>query len=342
MTVSPELSIIIVNWNTRGLLRECLMSICAQVRDCSFEILVVDNASSDGSAQLVSRDFPQIQLIANESNLGFARANNQAIERSLGRYILLLNADVLIADAAIDRMLAFMRTHPRAGALGCVHVDGLGNRRYLLGGQLPTLHSCLMGLAYTGLVDGSILRRVHSNIRRWGTTAARATRTPRGGETRLSGFEARQVDLVDGCGFMTRQETLADVGLLDETYHLGSEDADWSKRMKDSGWELWFLEDARIVHYGLQSHCQSDSAALHYCQGEFRFLRQNYGNWQAFIYRVLVPVFMTLGIVGRTITYPLAQKGGQRRLRTRLEQLWLVLRWSIGLPTGILGTRRSS
>lgn len=334
MTVSPELSIIIVNWNTRELLRECLMSIYSQVRDCSFEILVVDNASSDGSAQLVSANFPRVHLIANESNLGFASANNQAIERSLGRYILLLNADVLIVDAAIDRMLAFMGTHPRAGALGCVHVDGLGNRRYLLGGQLPTLQSCLMGLAYTGLVDGSILRRVHTKIRQWATTPARATRTPRGGEPRVSRFEARQVELVDGCGFMTRQETLAEVGLLDETYHLGSEDADWCKRIRESGWELWFLEDARIIHYGLQSYCQSDTAALQYYQGELRFLRQNYGPWHAALYRAAMHLLMLVAIVVHVLRYPIANQEGRKRIGFKLKALWRVLcsSWPVLYP----------
>ena len=112
-----DLSIVIVNWNTRGLLAQCLQSVYDTVQGLGFEIFVVDNGSSDDSAEMVRERFPEVQLIENEENLGFAKANNQAIRESKGRYILLLNSDTVVLSGAMERMVEFMAGHPDSGAV---------------------------------------------------------------------------------------------------------------------------------------------------------------------------------------------------------------------------------
>ena len=121
-----NLSIVIVNWNARDLLRECLQSVYAQSQAFNFEVVVVDNASSDGSAEMVKREFPRARLIENQENLGFARANNQAIRQSIGRFVVLLNSDTVVLSHALDRMVAFMKEHQDVDALGpmLLNTDG--------------------------------------------------------------------------------------------------------------------------------------------------------------------------------------------------------------------------
>ncbi|MBA7644965.1 N-acetylglucosaminyl-diphospho-decaprenol L-rhamnosyltransferase [subsurface metagenome] len=114
----PELSIIIVNWNTSDLLRDCLNSVYDETRATSFEVFVVDNTSSDGSVEMVKKEFRQVRLIENRENLGFARANNRAIKQSRGQYVLLLNPDTVVLSGALDKMAAFMRAHPAVDASG--------------------------------------------------------------------------------------------------------------------------------------------------------------------------------------------------------------------------------
>jgi len=110
--MEPDLSIIIVNWNTKDYLAGCLASIKDNTKNISYEIIVADNGSADGSADLVEQDFPGVSLIRNEENLGFGRANNQGLAKASGKYILFLNSDVAVAESCLDRMFAFMENHP--------------------------------------------------------------------------------------------------------------------------------------------------------------------------------------------------------------------------------------
>ena len=124
--VRPDLSVIIVNWNTRELLLNCLDSFYRTVKGLTFEIFVVDNGSDDGSADSVRRAYPEIELIQNQRNLGFARANNEALRKSTGRYALLLNTDVILTDGAVESLVEFMDRNPTVGIAGgqLINVDG--------------------------------------------------------------------------------------------------------------------------------------------------------------------------------------------------------------------------
>ena len=285
---------------------------------------MVDNASSDGSAELLKTRFPQVSLIENQENLGFARANNQAIVQSRGQHILLLNADTLVFPNAFDKMVDFMRAHPQTGALGCLHLDASGRRRYLLGGRSPNLLTMSLGTLSAALTDGRLGRLL--------VQAVTALRSKRGTDDANSGahYQAREVDLIDGCGFMTKREVVNTVGMFNEAYYLGSEDAEWCQRIKDAGWEIWLLENAQIVHYGLQSYSQSDMAAVHYCKGEYQFLKERYGTPQAVLYRLLVPLMMLTGIALRSIWYLVASQQQRPRLAKRRQDFWRIFLWSVG------------
>lgn len=226
---APVLSIVIVNWNTRNLLRNCL----ASVRDetmISHEVWVVDNGSTDGSQQMVREEFPDAHLIANADNLGFAAANNQAFPLCPGEYVLLLNSDTVVLDGALDKMVAHMHAHRHVGALGCKLLNGDGSLQ-------PSAHNFYSTLG--SLVENRLMTMA------WGK---RYPHTPF-----LAFFDhsvARRVDWVCGAVLMVRRDVLREVGMLDDSFFMYGEEIDWQMRMRKAGHQVWFTPSARIVHYG--------------------------------------------------------------------------------------------
>jgi GT2 family glycosyltransferase len=234
-----DLSIIIVSWNTRDLLAQCLESVFKEVSDTSTlttahcppttEVFVVDNASADGSAQMVRERFPQVHLIENHENVGFARANNQAIRVSTGRYVLLLNSDTIVQPNALAQMVAFMDAHPEAGIVGAnvLNQDRTPQKCF---GYFPTLLSeaiCSWGL-------DSRLPFLESP--RWDSTVGWL-----------------ETDWVIGAAMMTRHNVLQRVGHLDEEYFMYSEEIDFAWRVKRAGWRNYVLRAAPIIHLSHQS-----------------------------------------------------------------------------------------
>lgn len=230
------LSIIIVNWNTRQLLARCLESLedhfGASAR-LNVETFVVDNGSTDGSAEIVEQRFPWVRLIANSENAGFARANNQGIARSRGRYVVLLNSDTDVHPGALDVMVAFMEEH--AGAAGCgprlVHGDG---------SLQPSCHPML--------TPGREFWRLMFLDRVW----HRATYD----QERWNPGEARRVEVIKGACLMLRRKALDQVGLLDERYFVYTEEMDLCYRLLQAGWELYWVPWAEVTHYGEASSKQ--------------------------------------------------------------------------------------
>lgn len=225
-----EVSIIIVNWNGGSFVRDCLESIYCTSVDIGFEAIVVDNNSSDGSPDTVREIFPQVELVRNTKNLGFARAANQGIERSKGAYILLLNPDIRVEPNSLRRMVDFLDQRPEVGAVGgkLVGPDKRGEaRRYY--NRFPTVGQVLLN--YTAL--GKILSRF--------------TRT------RFDLESAGQVDQPPGGCILLRRRALADVGSFDEDFFLWFEDVDLCYRLKQAGWKIYYLPGAQFIHYGGKS-----------------------------------------------------------------------------------------
>ncbi len=240
-------SIVIVNWNTRQLLSRCLQSILDHAARRPVELIVVDNASADGSAAMVARSYPQVILVQNQTNLGFATANNLGIRRSRGEYVCLVNSDILVLDSSIDRMCDYMDGHPQAGLLG----------PRLLNADRSLQPSCkrfptLLNYACESFGVNKLLPRSRlfcgEHLRYF--SHARLLRT----------------EALVGAFLMVRRKALEEVGLLDEEFFIYGEEVDWARRFWACGWEVIFFPKAEIVHYGAASSAANPA----------RFYRENY------------------------------------------------------------------
>jgi GT2 family glycosyltransferase len=227
----PAVSVVIVNWNTRETLRDCLRTVYEQTRDVEFEVIVIDNASTDGSADMVRTAFPRTLLRVNSTNRGFAAANNQGMEAAQGCYILLLNSDTLVLDGAIDRMVRFAEAHPEAAATAC-RVLNSDRTRQPTCFQFPSALNLLIAALY--------LNKLFPRSRLWGRERM----------TWWDGLDTRAVEVVTGCFILVRRDVIDQVGVLDESYFMYGEEADWCYRFRQAGWKVLFTPDAQIVHLG--------------------------------------------------------------------------------------------
>jgi hypothetical protein len=226
-----DVSVIIVNWNTCDILRDCLNSIYAQPIQVSCEVIVVDNGSTDGSVSMIESEFPLTRVVANESNRGFASANNQGIEKAEGRYVLLLNSDTVILDNAIGKTLGFADAHPEAAVVGC---RVLNPDRSLQ----PTCFKYPSVL--NKILFSTCLYKLFPRSRFFG-------------RERMSWWQrddSRPVDVVTGCYMLVRKEAIDQVGLLDENYFMYGEETDWCYRFSNAGWKILFSPAAEIIHLG--------------------------------------------------------------------------------------------
>ena len=221
-----DLSIIIVSWNVKELLKTCLQSIYDTVQGLRFEIFVVDNASQDGSARMVARQFPDVHLIANDENLGFGPANNQALQLATGRYVLLINPDTVTPPGAINKMVDFMEQHPQAGLVGPELVDG----------------------------DGRLLVNwVRFSPRHFAEFLVEKTTSLVSDRTNIMFPEPRRVPILTGACWLARYEAMSKIGFYDEDFFMYAEEPDVCTRMRDADWEIWFLRDVVITHHKKQS-----------------------------------------------------------------------------------------
>ena len=241
-----EVSVIIVNWNTCDLLRNCLHSIRAQT-SLRHEIIVIDNASGDGSADMVRAEFPDVRLIANSVNGGFAAANNQGLRIARGRTVLLLNPDTLVLDAAIDRMLGWLDRHPDVGCAGCQVLEGPGV------------------LQRTCFADPTVLNFVAvefglMRLARWIPAFGRSWYTD------WDRRSEREVDVVSGMFMLVPRAVMDKVGLLDEAFFVYGEESDWCRRIRKAGYRCVFTPEAQIIHLDGGSKSTSQIRSRMYVQ----------------------------------------------------------------------------
>lgn len=227
--MSLDVSVIIINWNTREILCNCLRSVYQQTQDVVYEVIVIDNASSDGSAETVKCEFPQVILVENSDNRGFAAANNQGMKIAKGRYVLLLNPDTIVLDGAIQKSVSYADNHADIGVLGC----------QVWRNENEIQQTCFSFPSIIGLIIQKMsLRRLfpRSWIFGW---------VDYGWWDRTSPMD---VDVVSGMYMLVRREVIEFVGLMDEDYFVYAEETDWCHRIKKAGWRCAFTPVARIIH----------------------------------------------------------------------------------------------
>jgi len=226
-----KLSVIIVNYNVRAYLEQCLRTVFEALQGIEGDVFVVDNQSTDGSVEMVREKFPQVKLIANPDNVGFSRANNQAIRASEAEYVVLLNPDTVVGEEVFHKVLAFLDSHPKAGGLGVKMIDGTGAFLPESKRGLPT-----PAVAFYKIIG---LTRLFPHSRIFGRYHL----------GHLPENEAAPIEILSGASMFLRTKTLEEVGLLDESFFMYGEDIDLSYRITLGGYENWYFPDARIIHY---------------------------------------------------------------------------------------------
>jgi GT2 family glycosyltransferase len=260
-----RLSLLIISHNTRELTLACLRSVFEQTRGVSFEVIVVDNASADGSAAAIADEFPQMKLIRSATNLGFARANNLAAKRAEGRYLLLLNSDTEALEGAIEALVNFADRHPQAGIVGgrTFFADGCLNPTSCW--RQPSLWSLLcLGTGLTSVFRRSRLFDPES-YGRWGRDTA------------------RRVDIVSGCCLLIRRELWESLGGFDERFFMYAEDADLCLRAGELGYDCMICPEARLIHHGGRSERVREEKLVRLLTARTQLIRKHWPAHKAWI-----------------------------------------------------------
>jgi len=311
-----DVSIIIVNWNTKEFLLSCMKLVFEKGQGISREIIVVDNGSRDGSANEIKRVFPSIHLIENEKNLGFARAVNQGLRMASGRYLLLLNPDTRVKHGAIKQLLSFMDFHFETGVAGAQLLNSDGSKQNSIA-NFPSLA--------TELLNKRFLRWLFPK------------QFP-GKERNYS--EPVEVDSVIGACMMVRREALDQVGFLDEDYFLFLEETDWCYRMKRAGWKIYHVPQAEVYHFqGKSAEAERKRARVEYYRSRYHFFKKNKGRLQWVI--LLVGLLIRLGfelvsMAVASLIILFAIKGWRKKLAIYTYLFW----WHLKLCPEDMGLRK--
>ena len=294
-----RLSVVFLNYNTRDLTRQALSSVLAAVEGLAVEIFVVDNASVDGSADMVAEEFPQVKLICNAANVGFAAGNNVALRQVTGEYVLLINTDTIVRRDALRTMVEFLDEHPEAGACGCKILDPdgtlqLDSRR---GFPTPLAAFCKMSGLSRFFPKHPLIAHYHM--------------------TYLDPEQTAEVEVLSGSCMMVRKAAMDQVGLLDEDYFMYGEDIDWCYRFHQAGWKIYYVPTTEIIHFrgesgrGVplrilyrKSRAMSIFVNKHMAR-RFRF----FPLWLLQVGIALYGMFRFLARAGRTLAMPLIDAG---------------------------------
>jgi hypothetical protein len=309
-----EISIIVVSYNTCALLRNCLSSVQAQTRGVTYEVFVVDNASSDDSCAMVEREFPEVRLLRNSENRGFSKANNQAIKVSEGDYVLLLNSDTVLENNAVGIMYKFMQAHCRAAVCGPL----LLNADKTVQRSIDTHPSAIsmMLRRCLGAHRNRYWRLLRDNYHPGAFDYSKCCKIPDGWLT--------------GAVLMIRRAAFEEVGLLDEAYHFMNEDADWGLAVSHSGWETWLVPEAVVTHLlggsrNSLSEKQEVALKLANLRQDRYYVRKNLGLARYGIYRLAVFCCHLMNITRRVIMVPFSSPAKRPHAAFKCRLAWQML-----------------
>lgn len=304
-----DVSILIVSWNVRALLSQCLQSLASsnpEARTLNVEIVVVDNASRDGTLEMLRAEFPAVRVIANTANVGFPRANNQALALAQGRYLFLLNPDTALRAGALQTLYEYAEAHPRVGILGPQLLYGDGTRQSSRR-RFPTLATAF--LESTKLQQWFPRNRVLTHYYML--------------DTRDDAIQA--VDWLNGAALFVRRAVYEQIGGLDETFFMYSEELDWCYRAKRAGWQIVYLPTAQVVHHEGKSSEQAAAARdIHFHTSKVRFFRKTRGAFVAEILRAFLLLMFAYQLAEESAKWAVGHKRALRAARVRAY--WQVLR----------------
>jgi GT2 family glycosyltransferase len=311
-----DLSIIIVNWNSVKYLRECLESVLAERRGMDFEIIVVDNASYDGSDQIVSAEFPGVKYIQHTENSGFAVANNLGFKSSSGRNLLFLNPDTLIIGSAIRDMHEFLDGRPDAGAVGC---------RLLYSDRTLQLHSVQKyPTVLNQALDIDYLKRRWPHWNLWGLKALNQ-----------GGNQPEVVEVVPGACVMVKRDVFEEIGLFSEEYFMYAEDIDLCYKVNQTSRKVYFLNGAEVIHHGGASSKKEKTSYFSVVltkESVFKFLKKTRGSSVAIAYRIVMAFCAVCRMSVLLLVMPWAFVRRQTDGVAGVFNKWRkVFSWSIGL-----------
>lgn len=309
--ITVDVSNIIVNWNGRDYLLNCLASL-EDPRGFTQETIVVDNASTDGSYEAVEQRFPHVRLIRNAENVGFAKANNQAMRQAAGRYLVLVNSDVVVLEGCLNKLIAFMDSNPGVGLAGpkILNPDRTLQARCR---HFPTI--------WNNLCQVFGLNRLFPNAPLFSEPYMRY----------WAHDDVRSVDVITGCFWIVRHEAVKQVGLLDEGFFFYGEDIDWCKRFHDGGWDVVFHPHAQAIHFGGAS---SANAPLRFYlelqKADMQYWRKHHGRMGQFSYATIILLRHMLRILHDGVIYVL-QPSKRRERAFKLRRSVICIRWLLGL-----------
>jgi GT2 family glycosyltransferase len=307
-----RLSIIIVTWNGKEYVRECLDSLRSQLNDPETEVIVVDNASTDGAPELIEAIYPSVRLIRNASNLGFARANNVGIRNSSGEFLCLVNSDVRILDGCIEKLLARMADNPHVGMCGPKMLDanGCAQRSYM---GAPSLwnHFCrcvaLDVLFPHSRVFGGFLMPYFNRDR------------------------IADVDVLNGWFWMIRRSALDEVGLLDEEFFMYGEDIDWCKRFHNAEWRVVYCPDVESIHYGGASSAKAPVRFyIERQRANFQYWKKHHGRLSQLAYYAIECVDQAVRVMGY-LPVLLAPNVNRAETSFKIRRSWFCMLWMLGI-----------
>ena len=306
----PTLSIVIVSWNARVYLSQCLASLKGNVYAGPTEMVVVDNASADGSAEMVRDDFPDVKLICNAENLGFAKANNIGIRQCTGEYIALVNSDVRLLSDCLTTLVAYCQAHPKAGLVGPFIIGGEGKQQRSCRAAPNPWNMFCRAVALDVIFPRSRIFNSYF-MGHWDhrTTA--------------------HVDILSGCFWLTRLAAIEDVGLLDESFFIYGEDMDWCKRFRDAEWNVVFVPQAQAIHYGGASSANSPVRFFVEKQkADLQYWRKHHSRMAVGVYYAISLLHHAFRVVGYSLR-TLVTQGEDEMAWYKARRSFACIRWFI-------------
>lgn len=307
-----DLSIIIINWNSKGYLRECLRSIPQTPAGLECEILVIDNGSYDGSAEMLAQEFPQVTFIQSERNLGFSSANNRAARQAKGDYLLFLNPDTVVTGQSLGILVDALRKLPHAGAVGAKLLNTDGTLQTSCVQSFPTV--------LNQMLDCELLRHWFPLSNLWGMA------------TLFNGsHEPAPVEAVSGACLMVKHHVFERLGGFDERYFMYSEDIDLAYRIYREGFKCYYVPSAILIHHGGGSSKSAGNgfSATMMRESVYRFMQFRKGRSTAALFRIVIlfSALVRMGFILLSVPFHLLRI---QRCCSAMRKWLAILKWSVG------------